>query len=592
MAWLSEFRRRLSILLRGEQFDRDLQEEMRLHLELRSREQMDRGVPPEAARFAAQRQFGNAVLLREASGDAWGWRALEHFWQDLRFGARALGRTPGFTAIAVITLALGIGANTAIFSVVNAVLLNPLAYRDADRLVTLLHDGVDPVATANYVDWRDQSHSFEAMGSASYWTPNLTGINPPEHLSGLKVSVNLFPMLGVPPLLGRVFVAGEDRVGAEHEVILSHRFWERRFQHDPNVLGKAMTLNGKSYTIVGVMPPEFKFAPFWATRAELWVPDAFGDSIHDRGDNHLRVFARLKAGVTLEQARADMATVTARLEQQDPGTNRNVRVRPLKQNVVGDVETPLLTMLAAVGFVLLIACANVAHMLLARTSDRQKEIAVRAALGAGRMRVIRQFLTENLLLATLGASAGLLIAYGATKALIALSPPKLPRMDLVTIDARVVVFLLVVTLLTALVFGLAPAMRAAAGNLSGSLKDGGRSATDGVRRNRLRGFLVASEFALAFMLLIGAGLMIRSFIALQSVDPGFNPHNVLSMIVSVAGSKEAEGNRRVVFYRQLLEQIRALPGVERASAINHLPPGGGSVGLELYDRGAAKAAPG
>src|ERR1017187_8987383 len=342
-------------------------------------------------------------------------------------------------------------------------------------------------------------------------------------------------MLGVDPLLGRVFVAGEDRKGSEHEVVLGYRLWQRLFNGDANVLGKPVTLNSEAYTVVGVMPAGFKFAPFWATRAEMWVPLAFGDRLRDRGGNSLRIFARLKDGATPAHARAGMASITARLERQYPGTNRDVVVMPLKEKVVGSIQTPLLTLLCACGFVLLIACANVAHMLLARTSGRQKEIAVRTALGAGRGRVIGQLLTENLLLAALGAAAGLMIASWGIQALVALSPAYIPRVETVAIDLRVVLFLLAITAITAVIFGLVPAMHVAGGNLSDALKEGGRAGSDGVSRHRLRGFLVASEFALAFMLLIGAGLMIRSFTALQSIDPGFNPHHVLSMVVPVAG---------------------------------------------------------
>ena len=591
MGWLSELGRRLEMLFRGERFDRDLQDEMRLHLELRRQEQMGLGLSPEDARAAAQRKFGNATHLREVSGDAWGWRWLEHFARDLRYGARALLSSPGFTAVAVMALALGIGANTAIFSVVNAVLLTPLGYQDPDRLVTVLHAGTDPVAVANYIDWRDQSRSFEAMGAADYWTPNLTGSDPPEHLWGLQVTQSLLPMLGIQPLLGRLFVAGEDRKGSEHEVILSYRLWQRRFSRDPNVLGKTMTLNGEAYTVVGVMPSAFQFAPFWATHAELWVPDAFGDRVHNRGGNSLRVFARLKWGVTLAEARAEMAAITGRLEKQYPGTNRGVVVTPLKENVVGSIETPLLVLLGAVGFVLLIACANVAHMLLARTSGREREIAVRTALGAGRARVIGQLLTENLLLAAVGAAAGLLLAIWGTQALVTLSSAYIPRVEMAAIDGRVILFLLGVTVMTAVVFGLAPAMHATAGNLSGALKESGRGGGDGLRRNRLRSFLVASEFALAFMLLIGAGLMIRSFSALQSLDPGFDPHNVLSMVVSVAGSKEAGPDQRAIFYRQLLQRVRTLPGVQSAGGINHLPLAGDIWGWPFSIEGRPKPPP-
>ncbi len=534
----------------------------------------------------------DSSLTKPAGCIAMGNRWLEHFVQDLRYGARGLLRTPGFTAIATITLALGIGANTAIFGVVNAVLLRPLAYKDADRLVTVLHNGSNPVAPANYIDWRDQSRSFEAMAAAEYWGANLTGGDAAEHLLGLQVTQNLLPMLGVQPMLGRLFLPGEDRKGSEHEAVLSYRLWQRRFNRDPNVLGKPITLDSQGYIVVGVMPPDFKFAPFWATRAELWVPMAFGDRIHDRNGSSLRIFARLKPGVALAQARADIATVAGRLERAYPGTNRGVAVTPLKENVVGKVRTPLLMVLGAVGFVLLIACANVAHMLIARTSDRQREIAVRTALGAARSRVIAQFLTENLLLAALGAAAGLLLALAGTGALVTLSPAYIPRVEMAGLDGHVVLFLLGITVFTVVVFGLAPAMQAAAANLSAALKEGGRGDSGGLRRNRLRSFLVASEFALAFMLLIGAGLMIRSFFALSSVDPGFNPHNVLSMVVSVAGTKEAGPNQRAIFYRQLVEKVRALPGVKSAGGINHLPLAGDAWGLGFAIEGRPKPRPG
>ena len=583
---------KLANLFWGRRVERDMAREIESHLGMIEEEFERRGLPPEEAKLAARRAYGGVEQTKELHRETRSFVWIEQRVKDLRYGVRNLLRTPGFTALAIVTLALGIGANTAIFSVVNAVLLRPLAYKDPGRLVTLLHDGSDPVAAANYVDWRDQSRSFEAMAAAEYWSGDLTHSDPPEHLLGLRVTQNLLPMLGIEPLLGRLFVVGEDKKGSEHEVILSYQLWQRRFNRDRHVLGKAIILNGESYTVVGVMPPEFKFAPFWATRAEMWAPLAFGDRIHERGGNSLRIFARLKHGATLAQARAEIATITARLEKQYPGTNRDVVVTPLKENVTGKIETPLLMVLVAVGFVLLIACANVAHMLLARTADRQREIAVRTALGASRARVIGQFLTENLLLAVIGGAAGLLLAIWGTKALVALSPAYIPRVEMVGIDGPVVLFLLGITVLTTVVSGLAPAMHATAGNLSGALKEGGRGGSDGIHRNRLRNFLVASEFALAFMLLIGAGLMIRSFFALQSVDPGFNPHNVLSMVVSVAGSREAEPNRRAIFYRELVQKVRALPGVQSAGAINHLPLAGDLWGWSFAIEGRPKPHPG
>lgn len=589
---MRRFFARLANLFRGRSAERELAREIECHLKLLEDEFERRGLPLEEATLAARRAYGGIEQAKELHRETRSFLWVEQFLKDVRYGARNLLRTPVFTAVATIALALGIGANTAIFSVVDSVLLKPLAYKDADRLVTLLHDGSDPAAVANYIDWRDQSHSFEAMGAAEYWTPNLTSRDSPEHLVGLHVTQNLLPILGTEPLLGRLFAAGEDQQGADHEVVLSYRLWVRRFHRDPNVLGKPITLNGEGYIVVGVMPPEFKFPPFWATRAELWAPLSLGNRVHNRDSRSLRVFARLKQGVSLSQARAEIATITGRLEHQYPDTNRGVAVTPLKENVVGKVKTPLLLVLGAVGFVLLIACANVAHMLLARTSDRQREISVRTALGAGRARVIAQFLTENLLLAMLGASAGLLLAFCATKALIALSPAYIPRVEMVSIDGRVALFLLGITVLTAVVFGLAPAMHATAGNLSDALKEGGRGGSDGIRRNRLRSFLVASEFALTFVLLIGAGLMVRSFLALQLINPGFNPHDVLSMVVSVSGTKEAQPGQRAIFYPQLLQQVRTLPGVKSVGGINHLPLAGDLWNRSFAIEGRPKPRPG
>jgi predicted permease len=556
-----------------------LDDELRDHLDRKTEEYVAQGMTQEAAHRRVRLDLGGIEQTKEKCRDARPVNWIQDFAQDLRYGLRMLRKSPGFTAVAVLTLALGIGANAGIFSVVNAVLLNPLAYKDPDRLVTILHYGTAPVASGNYLDWRDQSKSFEAMGAAETWAPNLTDVAQPEHLIALRVTRNMLPLLGVQPLLGRLFVEGEDRAGNDGEVILGYGLWQRRFSGDANVLGETMQLDGRAYTVVGVMPPSFHFAPFWVTHAELWAPLSLESRAQSRGNNSLRLFARLKLGVTLSQARAEMATITARLEQIYPGTNTDIVVTPLKEKVVGNIETPLLVLLGAVGFVLLIACANVAHMQLARAAARQKEIAVRTALGARRSRVIRQVLTENLLLAAMGGSLGLLLAYAGTRTLVALSPADIPRVESVSIDSGVVVFLFVITVLTSIAFGLAPALQASHANLTDTLKENMRGSSDDVRRNRLRCILVASEFALALTLLIAAGLMIRSFVALESLDPGFNPHGVLSMIVPVAGSKQADPGRRPIFYRQMLERVRSLPGVQSAAAINHLPLAG-----DLWDR--------
>jgi putative ABC transport system permease protein len=592
MEWLRQFGRRLKMILRRRQFERDLQEEMRLHVELREREQVENGLPAEEAHYAARRQFGNDLVLRERSRDMWGWTGVEQLIQDVRYGLRMLVKNPGFTAVAVVALALGIGANTAIFSVVNAVLLRPLPYNNSDRLVVILHGGTDPVAPANFLDWRKQNHVFEGMGAAESWTPTLTAVERPEQLWALRVTSDIFPILGVQPLLGRTFSPDEDQPGKEHEAVLSYGSWQRHFGGDAKVIGRSMTLDGESYTVIGVMPREFKFAPFWATKAELYVPFAFGDRATSRNGNSLRIFARLQPGITLAEARAEMATITARLNKEYPGTNRDVEVLSLKDKVVGEVRPALLVLLGAVGFVLLIACANVAHMLLARATVRQKEIAVRTALGARRLRLVRQFLTESILLAFLGGGAGLLLALWGIRVLVALSPAGIPRVETIGLDSHVLMFMFGVSVLTGIAFGLFPALKASAVSLNDSLKEGGRGSTESIRRNRLRSLLVASEFALALILLIGAGLMIRSLFALQAIDPGFNPQHLLSMVVRVGGSKAGEPGHRAAFYQHLLEQVQSLPGVQSASYINHLPLAGDIWGWPFWVQGRPIPPPG
>ena len=401
--------------------------------------------------------------------------------QDVRYALRQLRKSPGFAAVAIITLALGIGANTAIFSVVNAVLLRPLPYKDDGRLVVVLHNGRNPVAPANFADWQSQNHSFESMGAAESWSPNLTSTDNPENLAGLRITSETLPMLGVQPLLGRVFLPEEQQAGKELEVVLSYSLWQNHFGGDANVLGRTVALNGHSYTIVGVMPKDFQFAPFWATKATIWAPLALGDRLNSRGGNSLRIFARLKSGVSLEQAQAEMTGIADRLEQQYPGTNRNVQVVSLREKVVGNIRPALLVLLGAVGFVLLIGCANVAHMFLARSAARQREIAVRAALGAMRWRVLRQYLLESLVIALLGGVFGLLLALCGTRFLIALGPQEIPRLATIGVDHYVLLFVLAVSLITGLVFGILPAWKASAANVSEALKEGERGSSEGVR---------------------------------------------------------------------------------------------------------------
>jgi putative ABC transport system permease protein len=506
--------------------------------------------------------------------------------QDMRYGLRMLAKNPGFTAIAVLTLALGIGANTAIFSVVNAVLLRPLPYHDPGRLVVILQGkGSGPVSPANFVDWREQNQVFEKMGAAEWWSPNLGGEDTPEHLNALHITPDILALLEVNPMLGRIFTPEEGQVGTEHVAILSHGLWQRHFGGKANVIGQAVSLDGETYTVVGVMPAGFKFAPFWATKAELWAPLALGNRITNRGAQSLRVFARLKDGVTLEQARADIGNITRRLDQEFPGTNRDVQVTSLDEKVVGTVRPALLMLLGAVGFVLLIACVNVAHMLLARAGMRRKEIAIRAAIGASSQRLLRQMLTESTVLAVLGGLAGLLVASWGMRFLAALAPADIPGIEYIALDGRVLVFAVVIALITGLLFGMAPAMQASRVDLNESLKESGRGTTEGIHRNRARSLLVISEFAMALILLVGAGLMIRSFVKLMQIDPGFESHHLLAAVVSVTGTKEADPSRRAAFFQQAVENVKALPGIESASAINHLPLDGDEWGLPFAIEG-------
>ncbi|HTW68068.1 MAG TPA: ABC transporter permease [Bryobacteraceae bacterium] len=570
--------------------DRRLKEEIESHLRMAIRDRMERGESAAEAEANARREFGNQVLVEEVTRQMWSWIWLEQLWRDVCYGLRGMRRNPGFTAVAILALALGIGANSAIFTAVNAILLRPLGYRDPERLVTILNHGTGPVAPANFVDWKAQSRSFDNMGAAEAWTPDLTGSDRPEKLWALRVSADILPLLGVPPALGRFFTPGEDQPGSQFEVVLGYSLWQRQFGGDSHVLGRRIQLDNQTYTVIGVMPRGFRFAPFWATRAELWAPLALGPRASQRG-NSLRLFARLRPGITLEQARAEFSSIKAALERQYPGTNQDQRIVPLKERVVGEIRPALLTLLCAVGFVLLIACANVAHMLLARSATRSHEVAVRAALGAGRGQLLRQFLAESLTLAMLGGAVGLLLAYWGVRAMVRFGPPGIPRLETLSLDWRVAGWTLAVSLVTGILFGLAPALRASGLNSAESLKKGGR-ASSGTGRQRVRGLLVVSEFALSLMLLIGAGLMLRSFVALQAIDPGFRPDHLLTMILSVGGSPDAGLERAPEFYQGALARVRAIPGVTSAGMTNHLPIAGDFWGLPFWIEGRPLPHPG
>jgi predicted permease len=514
---------------------------------------------------------------------------MQVLWQEIQHCLRSLGKSPGFTILAILALALGIGANTAIFSVVNGVLLRPLAYGDPDRLVTILHFGQDPVSPDDYLDWRKQSRSFQQMGAAQVWNAPLTGRDDAEVLSGMQVSPNIFSLLGVPAFRGQTFNSGDDQPGHGHVAVLSHRLWQRRFGGDPKIIGQQVILNGESYTVNGIMPESFHFAPFWATNADVWVPLLLDKRLNDRGGRSLRIFARLRDGVPLEQAQADIDVICRRLEAEYPATNAGMtaQVVPLQEKVVSNIRPTLLVLLGTVGFVLLIACSNVANLMLVRANGRMKETAVRLALGSSRWRVIRQSLVESLLLSLAGAAMATVIASWGIRGLIASLPAEsLPRLNEVGIDKTVLAFTALIALLTGVVCGLAPALRAFRTDLQETLKSGGRGSTAGRPEHRTRSLLVISEVALALMLLVGAGLMLRTFEQLEAVDPGFDPHHLLTLEVAAAGKSYRTGPSRIRFFDQLRPRLEAVPGVESVSFINHLPISGDiwTLGIIIYGR--------
>jgi len=590
MTWLSRASHLVRNLLNRDRVERELDAELRAYVDLLESEKLRGGLSPEAARRAALLETGRAEQVKDEIRDVLAGATIDLLGRDVRHGWRSLRRSPAFTAAAVLALALGIGATSAIMSVVNSVLVRPLAYADPQELVVLSHGGGGSVAPANFADWRAQSRAFSDVAAAEYWTPTLSGSDIPESITALHLTSGMLPMLGVKPLLGRVFTAEEDRPGRNSVAIIGYGLWQRRFAGDRNVIGRRVSLDGVEYTIIGVMPREFQFAPFWTTRAELWAPLALGPRVADRNGSSLRIFARLRHGVSLAQARTDLRAVAARLEQQFPGSNRTVTVTPLMELVVGDVRTPLLMLLIAVGLVLLISCANVAHMLLARAATRYREVAVRCALGASRARVARQLFVESLMLAAIGGAAGLLLAYWGVRVLVAASPAFLPRVTTVSLDGRVLFATAMLTCLTAVGFGLLPALRASAVDLAQAFKQGDRG-TSGARR-RLRSILVASEVTLALILLVGAGLLARSFLALRQVDAGFDPRGVMTMTLSVTGTRVAEPGVRTAFYREVLERVRALPNVSAAGLINHVPIAGDNWGLPFAVEGRPKPHPG
>ena len=525
---------------------------------------------------------------------------MESFLQDLRFGVRMLVKNPSFTLIAVVTLALGIGANTAIFSVVNAVLLRPLPYKDAGHLVTVWE--VQPklnqamFSPAEFLDYQAQNHSFTEMAASRFMYFTLTGQGEPEQLSGMIVSSNFFSLLGVMPERGRIFQPEDGRAGAARVAVISYDFWQQRFGGDPNAIGKALTISGEPVTLIGVMPRGFQDTSqinehqIWLNPHNVvpdWHPNSTVDELSIRETGFLRVLARLKPNVMLQQAQTDLDTIAAQLQQQYPrASGHGARVISLHEMTVGDVRPTLLILLGAVSLVMLIACANVTSLMLARATDRYKEMAIRTALGASRGRIVRQLLVESLLLAGLGSLGGWLFGYWSLQLIVASGRNEIPRLSEIGMDYRVFLFTVIVSILTGLVFGLAPALAAANPDLTSALKESSRNATAG--RNRLRQTLVIAEVALALVVLVGAGLLVTSFARLIAVKPGFNPQHLLTMRIGLSSQQYNKSADRKQFVTELNTRLEALPGVESVGIGDDLPIAGtdSSTSLKIQDQPA------
>lgn len=501
---------------------------------------------------------------------------MQTIWQDLQYGARMLLKNPGITFVVILALALGIGANTAIFSVVNAVLLRPLPYDESDRLVSLSESSkaMDEISISypNFSDWRNQNQVFDKVGVFNRNSYNLTGGGDPERILTAQASADLFSALRVQAAVGRVFTNEEDKPGGTPVVVLSYGLWQRRFGGQSNILNQQLTFNNKSYTVIGVMPQNFQYP----SRVEMWVPvgQLAGDPNWQQRGNHPGLYgvARLKPGVTLAQAKADMDNIAANLEKQYPDSNsgNGIRLQPMLEVYVRDVRPTLWVLFAAVGFVLLIACANIANLLLARASARQKEMAIRSAMGASRWRIARQLLTESVLLSLIGGTLGLLVAHWGIKLILYISPNAIPRSREINLDWKVLAFTLGIAFLTGILFGLVPALQAGVVDVNETLKETGRGVTG---RHWLRSSLVVVEVATTLVLLIGAGLMIRSFNRLQQVNPGFSYEHLSSFTISLPQKKYATEEQRGQFFSRLLESIRRLPGVEASAAASGLPLG-------------------
>ncbi|MGC1417213.1 MAG: ABC transporter permease [Candidatus Acidiferrum sp.] len=558
---------------RRQKRESELEEELQSHIKMAAQDRTDRGETPEQANGAARRELGNVSLIKEVTREMWGWASVERLMQDLRFGLRMLAKSPGFAAVAILTLALGIGANTALFSVVNGVLFNPLPYPHSEQLVWIAESkpnfATGSISFPNFRDWDKNNRTFSVMGAYRPFSYSLTGLGDAEQVRAMLITSDFFSVLGVNPQAGRSFVSGEDDIGAAPIAMISAGLWKRKFGSSTDAVGKALNLDGKDFTIVGVLPAGFELGLGSFRNVDIYVPlGQWSNPLLPKRGAGLGIhgIGRLKPGVTVAQARADMQTVTQSLAAEYPDADKGIgaAVISLKHEMVGDLQLFLFVLLAAVGFVLLIACVNVANLMVARASARTREFAIRTALGASQARLLRQLLTESILLSLTGGVLGLLLAAWGTKAALHQLPVSLPRASEVTLDARVLIFTLVLSLACGIFFGLAPALKSGRANLHDTLKEGGRGGSGS--RHRAQGIFVVVEMALALVLLIAAGLMIRSLSALWNVNPGFDSHNVLTFGVAFPPVTNNTGPAAArAELRQLNDTLMAVPGVTASS---------------------------
>ena len=601
--WKQHVRKQLPPLALGAEREAEIVAELAQHLEAACEEARAGGATEAEARAAAEAHFHDwrvleSELVRAERSvpvvAARGWRdwndrietrqtgagkMFADLWQDIRYGLRTLRKSPGFTAVAVLTLALGIGANTAIFSVVNAVLLRPLPHYEPNRLVMVyevdaragVYDDHNRVSLATFKDWKEQNTVFEEIGAYQIWDVTLTGAGEPQQVRAGGVGDGFFQALHDQPRLGRIFLPEEDQRGNDNVVILSHGLWQSRFGGDPEVLGKSVTIEGFPATVVGVMPSGFKFL---SQDIQIWAPLAkSAESYQNRKSHVAYAVARLREGVSQEHAQKEMDGLTERLREQYPEwlTGWRVNVVPMHEDVAGEVRPALLLLMAAVGFVLLIASVNVANLILSRATTRRREIAIRAALGAGRLRLVRQLLTEGLMLAVLGGTVGVGLAWLTSGLMLTIAPAGMPRLEEVGIDGRVLVFALGLSFLTVILFGLVPALHASRADLQQSLREGGRDGALGLRHRRLSSILMVSEVALSLVLLVGAGLLIRSLQFLLTEDPGFDPRNALAITLSLPRAKYRDIPQQTVFFEEAIDRLARLPGVVSAGGTVFLP---------------------